>query len=899
MKCFLFDRTPRTLANMRDSVPPHRFRLPNRHRLSFPSSPFCAASLALACALAGCSGKTKGQVILALQTDMSMPEDVTKVKIEVKADGVSRFDNIFIIDPNQATAEQIPATLSVVAGEKESETIELKIVALRDLPGGGDEPRTLSKTVTTIPKERIAMLRVPMQWLCTDQDGDFITDLGDGEYESACDPVGGKEASCVAGGCKDVHIDSSHLPDFAADAVFGGSDEPGSGGKCFPTEQCFNLGEEDLVPDADCVVTYDPPSDEILNFAILAVNGGICSGSHCYVGLDKNRDFGWFELEEGETSGGADSPQRAPLGRRFQLPQGVCTRIADGRAVGVRVSTADECQVTKTAKYPTCGPWSSVGKDIDEPEPPTDDADGDGVDGEAAGGDDCDDDDNTVYPGALEACDGVDNDCNVLVDDNCVADLPFSHRVDFSALDGFTSNDSYAIYQVFDATRALDLDPSTLTFEPSADHTRYTVTSSTLDWDSDVGEIVPVTDGQDVSNCDDCFAALSLDFPFNFYGNEYTTVFPGSNGYLTFGVGDSTYTESVEEFLANAPRISAFWDDLDTRGEPGVIDDEVHYFSDDTKMVVTYQNIQIFPDSGTSNTFQFVLLADGTIKISYNGMQDLDESSIAGITPGSLGGGVDCSGSTPPQTACFGICVDLETNVDHCGACGNRCASEFCSGGECVGETNCQVSNAACPGVCVGSCQFTTPAPCDGTCSGTCDGTCTPDSGSTSCFGTCDGDCQGTCSMESGGDCADSCSGVCYIDAAMTCPDPAADAKGPCTFSSSSVSPTSCYDSASTADGASFSLSCSGSTCTCSRYGASGSVTTITASTPADACADATTLRSTFMDECVGARSACGAGCPAAEPDNAQACDETEINYCYYSATSTYCYCMGGEFLCQ
>ncbi|MCB9778659.1 MAG: hypothetical protein H6742_08870 [Alphaproteobacteria bacterium] len=44
--------------------------------------------------------------------------------------------------------------------------------------------------------------------------------------------------------------------------------------------------------------------------------------------------------------------------------------------------------------------------------PQVTDADGDGYDGEAFGGDDCDDDDDTIYPGAAETWyDGVDSDC--------------------------------------------------------------------------------------------------------------------------------------------------------------------------------------------------------------------------------------------------------------------------------------------------------------------------------------------------------------------------------------------------------------------------------------------------------------------------------------------------------
>jgi hypothetical protein len=50
----------------------------------------------------------------------------------------------------------------------------------------------------------------------------------------------------------------------------------------------------------------------------------------------------------------------------------------------------------------------------------TTDADGDGHTDQACGGDDCNDNDPTIYLGHPELCDGKDNDCNGLVDDYAV-----------------------------------------------------------------------------------------------------------------------------------------------------------------------------------------------------------------------------------------------------------------------------------------------------------------------------------------------------------------------------------------------------------------------------------------------------------------------------------------------
>jgi hypothetical protein len=41
---------------------------------------------------------------------------------------------------------------------------------------------------------------------------------------------------------------------------------------------------------------------------------------------------------------------------------------------------------------------------------------------------------------------------------------------------------------------------------------------------------------------------------------------------------------------------------------------------------------------------------------------------------------------TAPLESCYGACVDLQTDPDHCGSCTHSCASGICTAGHCEGE---------------------------------------------------------------------------------------------------------------------------------------------------------------------------------------------------------------------
>jgi len=151
---------------------------------------------------------------------------------------------------------------------------------------------------------------------------------------------------------------------------------------------------------------------------------------------------------------------------------------------------------------------------------------------------------------------------------------------------------------------------------------------------TNVGTIVAVSAvwesnyGTFLSNCDDCAYQRTLPFPFTYYGVSYSTVFVGTNGYLTFNSGDNTYTETLPVFN-NRPRIAPFFDDLYGRSTGAV------YINDQLpgRFVITYLTVQHY-NYGGSNTLQVILYSDGRIQFGYRGITALTTGTIIGITPG-------------------------------------------------------------------------------------------------------------------------------------------------------------------------------------------------------------------------------------------------------------------------
>jgi hypothetical protein len=296
---------------------------------------------------AGCEPVPLGELVLIVKTDMAPPKDFNKMRIQVFNEGQLKFlfEGAVPGDPGEEQRIVLPSTLGLVASDDPANAIRIE-VGVRS--GGKEGPvRVVREVVTTIPADRVAMLHVPIQFLCKKDDIPFDND---GNLKASDCPDG---KTCIAGSCQDNVIDSSTLPDYNAKEVFGGSGDPAKGA-CFDVAKCFEKAElVDLTTLESGACTFPAPATvkpAELNLALGVESDGVCNGLGCFVVLDANSDTGW-KLSEDKSN--------------IVLPKGVCDNITSTMLSGLKVlqivqaQTGDGCP-QKDVTYPTCGPWSAV-----------------------------------------------------------------------------------------------------------------------------------------------------------------------------------------------------------------------------------------------------------------------------------------------------------------------------------------------------------------------------------------------------------------------------------------------------------------------------------------------------------------------------------------------------------
>ncbi len=156
---------------------------------------------------------------------------------------------------------------------------------------------------------------------------------------------------------------------------------------------------------------------------------------------------------------------------------------------------------------------------------------------------------------------------------------------------------------------------------------------------------------------------FDIGFPFPFYANNWTQFYVSSNGFLTFGVGDSTYANICSLPNAGPPTNAVYimWDDL----YPNYVDGGVYYqyfaacpIGAGACTVVEYKNWEHCCDGTSSGTFEIILMENGSIMMQY---LDTGDEQGSGSTTGLDGDDVpsdygltfscDTPGSLLPNTA--------------------------------------------------------------------------------------------------------------------------------------------------------------------------------------------------------------------------------------------------------
>lgn len=127
---------------------------------------------------------------------------------------------------------------------------------------------------------------------------------------------------------------------------------------------------------------------------------------------------------------------------------------------------------------------------------------------------------------------------------------------------------------------------------------------------------------------DDNSIELALGFTFPFNGFDYTSAFVNANGNVTFGSGDSDFSESIAELLSDQPRIAPLWDDLSPNNGGNV-----SYALEAGSFTLVFDSVPEFLNTG-ANSFSLTLRADGSYTIEYGAISSQD-----GLAGSSQGGG--------------------------------------------------------------------------------------------------------------------------------------------------------------------------------------------------------------------------------------------------------------------
>jgi hypothetical protein len=170
-----------------------------------------------------------------------------------------------------------------------------------------------------------------------------------------------------------------------------------------------------------------------------------------------------------------------------------------------------------------------------------------------------------------------------------------------------------------------DLDNLSITFTPDGSINFYSVCVRPI-------TVLPTRPrgSKRVPLSDDSYRLMPPLVTVSLYGHSYGAggeggVYVGSNGYITFGAGDTDYSESLSDHF-RLPRISALFDDLDPSSKGAVGVKKLA-----NRVAVTWTRVPEF-STANSNISQIEMFFDGRIRISWLGIDAAD--GLVGLSEG-------------------------------------------------------------------------------------------------------------------------------------------------------------------------------------------------------------------------------------------------------------------------
>jgi hypothetical protein len=300
-------------------------------------------------ATVACSAPQKGALVLAVSTDMQTPKDISVISIFITTDSVVKFDYLGRVLPDGTVS--LPATLSIVEPDTQGAPVRIRVIAFQE-----QKARVLRDVLTTVPHERTALLRVPLNFL-DDGSGQGSLDptlvpsaangVPDGQTTFDPDTVASKcdfsqEQTSVDGVCVDAHVDSTTLPDYADTEVYGTGGSQSSSA-CFDVTTCFAPAQPVTGLDTGTCSFPLPAGANAadLNIALVTGSTGDCLQSgRCYVPLENDPAEGW-----------------SVSGSTVELVTPICSLLA----AGAQLFVSENACPAKVESTPVCEPTGGGG----------------------------------------------------------------------------------------------------------------------------------------------------------------------------------------------------------------------------------------------------------------------------------------------------------------------------------------------------------------------------------------------------------------------------------------------------------------------------------------------------------------------------------------------------------